>query len=347
MIFNVLLAVGLLLTTLAGSVAPSRSILPSLAAFAYLPLLVANVVMVVLWVLMKRWQFLISVAAVAARWSFVGLFVQVGGTSSVPPAEAHPRRVTLLSYNVHQFRGREDEAMEDEVAAAGFLGLVDTHRPDVLCLQEFAVPHNVQLVDSLMLRGYNHYYTSRTSRAGNPYGTAVFSQMPITYVNCIDRKKVLVELMHDSALFRVCCVHMDSYRFDDADRQGIERARHGEVQASSKRTIEKVKKTILNHESEWNERIAPVVEGTSAPLVLAGDMNDIPSSWLYHQISRKMKDAYCEKGSGFCTTYNGGFPQFRIDMVFHNNGFRTLSYKRLRVPYSDHYPVLTALELTP
>ena len=58
-----------------------------------------------------------------------------------------------------------------------------------------------------------------------------------------------------------------------------------------------------------------------------------------------------------CHTYRGGsehwlpfghnwLPQFRIDMVFHSKEFRTLSYKRLKTSLSDHYPVITSLELT-
>ena len=54
LVINVLLALGLLLTTLAPSVAPSRSIIPSLLAFGYMPLLAANAAMVLLWLLMGK-----------------------------------------------------------------------------------------------------------------------------------------------------------------------------------------------------------------------------------------------------------------------------------------------------
>ena len=75
LILNILLAIGLLLTSVAGSFNPSRFLWPSLLAYGFLPLLAANVLMVLLWGLMKRWQALISIAAIAVRWSIVGLFV--------------------------------------------------------------------------------------------------------------------------------------------------------------------------------------------------------------------------------------------------------------------------------
>ena len=93
LILNILLAVGLLLSTLAGSVSPSRFMPLSLAAYLYLPLLGANLLMVVVWLLMGRWEFLLSVAVIALWWSMVGMYFQVGGTSKVPDREEHPMMV--------------------------------------------------------------------------------------------------------------------------------------------------------------------------------------------------------------------------------------------------------------
>lgn len=346
-ILNVILALGLLLTTLAGVVAPSRTVLPSLAAYGYLPLLAANVLMIVLWLLLKRWSWLLSAAVIALRWATLGFFFQVGGTSKVPDAAEHPYMVSLLTYNVHQFQGTDNQPEQSDGNALEFLSLLKKYQPDVLCLQEYAAPKRVALTDSLTLMGYNHYYGAHTSGRGLPYGTVVFSRLPITYVTRVDSEKLLVELLKDNQRLRVCCIHMDSYRFDDADREEIERMRRGEVQESSRRTLGKVKETIVSHEEEWLQRIKPVVTGSSVPLVLAGDLNDIPGSWLYRQIVEEMHDTFREKGFGYSGTYNGGFPKFRIDMVFHGEGLATLSYKRIKSDMSDHYPVLTSLELTP
>lgn len=345
LVINVILIIGLLLTTLGGVVAPSVSVWPGLMAYGYLPLLAANVLMAVVWLLMRRWECLLPVAAIAVRYTLLPLFFQFGGTAKVPAADEHTAMVKVMSYNVRLFRGSQPQPSATDSNATEFIALVRRHDPDVLCLQEFAAPKTVRLTDSLVLMGYNHYYGTHTASNGLPYGTVVFSRMPITYVNRIDGEKMLVELMHDGRRFRVCAIHMDSYRFDDADLEEIERMTHGDVIHSSGRTMEKVKETILCHEDEWNERIKPVVTESTLPLILAGDLNDIPNSWLYAQIANELKDTYCEKGLGYSNTYNGGFPRFRIDMVFHSEGWRTLSYKRIKTDISDHYPVFTSLEL--
>lgn len=356
LILNAILALGLLLTTLAGVVVPSRTVLPSVAVYGYLPLLAANVLMIVVWLLLRRWTWLLSAVVIALRWAMLGYYFHIGGTSQAPDAEEHPYAVSLMTYNVHQFQGKANQPGQSDSTAREFLALVDRYRPDVLCLQEYAAPKTVALTDSLVLMGYNHYYGAHTSSSGMPYGTVVFSQLPITYVTRVDSEKLLVELHKEGKKLRVCCVHMDSYRFDAADREEIERMRHGEVQQSSRRTLGKVKETILSHESEWMQRIKPVVTDSSLPIVLAGDFNDIPGSWLYRQVVKEMKDAFCESGWGMSITYNGdetplrlldfsGMPRFRIDMVFHGEGISTLGYKRIKSNVSDHYPVLTYLDL--
>lgn len=363
-VINAVLALGLILTTLAGAVAPSRNILPSLLAFGYVPMLLANLVMVLIWVLMGRWELLLSVAAIAVRWGMVPLLMQAGGTSKVPPLDEHPGRVVVMTYNVHQFKGNGKDEVKADSIARRFVDLVRTEAPDVLCMQEYAAVRGVNVTDSLTNLGYNHFFGARTASTGTPYGTTVFSRFPITYVKRLDAEKVLVELLCEGQRLRVVCLHMDSYRFDSDDLEAVERMRHGDVKeyirpadsTSSKhdenrRFFAKVKETILTHEDEWNETVAPVLDECSTPTLVAGDLNDIPWSWLYHQLSRRMTDTFTECGTGFSTTYRIGaddMPRaplsFRIDMVFRSEGLRTLSYKRIKTPLSDHYPVMVAVE---
>ncbi|MBR1765791.1 MAG: endonuclease/exonuclease/phosphatase family protein [Bacteroidales bacterium] len=344
LILNIIAALGLVVTTLAGLVSPSTSILPSVLAYAFLPMLALNVVFVLVWLMMGKWQFLISTAAIAARFSFVGLFFQVGGTSTVPPLDEHPDMVTLMSFNVHLFGGNGYESTPKKENAQAFLQLLREEQPMVLCLQEYGSVKGMSVTDSLELMGYNHYFGSRGSNTA-PANTVVFSKLPITYVKKIDQQKILVEILHGERPFRLLCVHMGSYSFDLNDRAEVEQMAHLRIDSTSRRTLGKAKETVLRHETEWNEQLRPLVADCKMPLLLAGDMNDIPSSWLYKQISLLLDDTYRDKGLGFCTTYNGSFPRFRIDMVFHSPQFSTLSYRRIGNDLSDHYPVLVSLEM--
>ena len=99
---NAILALGLLLTTLAGVVAPSRTVLPSVAVYGYLPLLAANVLMIVVWLLLRRWTWLLSAVVIALRWAMLGYYFHIGGTSQAPENQGRtfssiPLKSLLLS----------------------------------------------------------------------------------------------------------------------------------------------------------------------------------------------------------------------------------------------------------
>lgn len=344
LIINIIAALALILSTLAGVVPPSRTILPSVAAYAFPLLLILNTIAALAWLLARKWHCLISIGAIALRWSFVGFFFQfpsfhTSSSAARPSGDA----VTLMSYNVHNLSGPEFEYSPNDSIALHFLALVRREMPDVLCLQEYCSTRGVALTDSLQLLGYNHHYAS-SGKPDRPSGTAVFSRLPITYVKRIDGLKVMVELMHGQRPLRLLCVHMDSYSFTARDREEIEQMRRGHLDSTSHPTLRKAKQTVLKHETEWRDQLQPIVTECTVPLVVAGDMNDIPGSWLYARMTEHLTDSYRQCGTGFGSTYHGGFPQFRIDMVLHNDQLRTTSYRRLRTKISDHYPLIVTLQ---
>lgn len=345
LIINILAALGLIATTLAGMIAPSSNIYPSVLAYGFIPMLAVNLLFILLWIFMGKWYLLVSVVAIAVRFSFVGAYIQFGGESDVPPADEHPSMVTLLDFNVHNFGGNGLESIPSDSNAAAFLAFLRELQPDILCLQEYHPVSGIKVTDSLERMGYNHYYGAHGSNT-NPYGTVVFSKLPISYVKRIDQQKVMVEIAQGDSRFRLLCVHMDSYSFNTNDRVDIEQMAHLKSDSSSRHTlIAKARGTVLRHEEEWNTLLRPLVTECSLPLLLAGDMNDIPSSWLYTQISKQLRDCFRDEGAGFSATFNDRFLHFRIDMVFHSTEFTTLSYRRIKSPISDHNPLLVSLEL--
>lgn len=57
------------------------------------------------------------------------------------------------------------------------------------------------------------------------------------------------------------------------------------------------------------------------------------------------KDAFVEAGRGFGATYAPLWPLLRIDYVLFPESCKAVSHKIPRVGYSDHYPVITEIEL--
>jgi endonuclease/exonuclease/phosphatase (EEP) superfamily protein YafD len=89
------------------------------------------------------------------------------------------------------------------------------------------------------------------------------------------------------------------------------------------------------------------VENSRIPIIIAGDFNDTPASYIYQQATKMLCDPYVEQGRGFGTTYHGPYPAFRIDYILHSEDIKALSYKRIKTNISDHYPIVVQFDLAP
>lgn len=345
LILNWIAAILLIASTLAGAVRPSAFVGFSLLSYLYFPLLLANVVFVVMWLIFCSKHFLLSTIAIAVRWSFVTAFFQVGGHAEEAPEGKQTLKV--MSFNMHHFYGpyfvdNTDDILDQEELAQAFIGILRKEQPDLLCLQEF-LPytngHEVDVRDSLSALGYSQY-----AAAAPQYGhsaSILWSKLPIIDIQLIDSTcKVRVDLLLGSDTVRVFSLHLKSYQLTGEDHEGLEQFAHGEGDKESGIMVaRKFKHTIMAHDEEW-ETLRPMIEQSPYPVIVAGDFNDTPASYIYRKMTRLLSDSYKEKGKGFGTTYHGRFPAFRIDYIFHSEEFQTLSYKRIKCDISDHYPII-------
>lgn len=342
LIINLFFALALVLSTLAGTLVPSRFVYVSILSYGYLLLLLANVLFIVVWLCLSRWEFLLSVAAIAVRFSFVGLFFQMGGTTEVAPAD---NQLKVMTFNAHGFLGLDsDTLMTADSGARAFLRIVDAEDPDVLCLQEFFSPYRILLADSLKARGFTSSFGVHGHNPNSPQ--MLFTRCRLVQgVEMDGKSKFYADIEKNGHKVRVCVVHLDSYQLSEKDREGFERLTHAKPDSTTRGLLGKFAETARRHEEEWKEELLPLIEKTEIPIIIAGDFNDTPASYIYQQITRHLTDSYVEEGSGFGTTYHGPYPAFRIDYVFHSPALQTLSYKRIKTNISDHYPIVVTLSL--
>ena len=92
------------------------------------------------------------------------------------------------------------------------------------------------------------------------------------------------------------------------------------------------------------EKVAAHMARSPHPVILCGDLNDTPVSYVYQVLSKKLQDSFCERGFGFDFTYAGKIPGLRIDYVLPDETFQILEHQVPALELSDHYPVLVRLE---
>ena len=106
----------------------------------------------------------------------------------------------------------------------------------------------------------------------------------------------------------------------------------------------KMKRSILRRPRQVDQVFSDI-ESCPVEAFVCGDFNDNPMSYTYYRMTRGRKDAFVESGEGFGATYALLWPMLRSDYVMVPDRFEALSCDIPRVGYSDHYPVVSTVEL--
>ena len=340
------LAGALLISYLSVYVPPDRFWLPAFFGLAF-PYLMAPAFLVFLyWLLHLKKEALVLGVVILLGWGHIRHFY------SSPRKQRNVRTAngfTVMTFNVRSFdiytRGKSTHHPEREVIAF----LRKTH-PDILCLQEiYTSPHTVPEKKIISSLDYPYHFISynTTHPNGVRYGMALFSRFPII-------KKGVIRYRGTPNQTQYCdvAVHGDTLRIFNnhlqSTRLGGEKLRlylrNDETQAiRSVKHISVRLKSAYPLRARQVRRLRDSVAASPFPVIVAGDFNDTPVSYTYHQLSKGLTDAFVESGKGFGKTYHGKVPSFRIDYILHDKRFSSCGYRTFHNTLSDHFAVMCTL----
>ena len=195
------------------------------------------------------------------------------------------------------------------------------------------------------MSGYHvEYYMFPT--AGGAFGNITLSRIPVK-----DKGKIKFDESANLAiysdyevngrLFRVYNCHFESY---NVSVSGLMRALVQRDNLAISDTGNRMKRSITRRPKQVDKVFAHI-EQCPLETFVCGDFNDNPMSYTYYRMTRGRKDAFVEAGDGFGATFATLWPVLRIDYVLFPERFKAVSHEIPRVPYSDHYPVVTEIEL--
>lgn len=318
----------------------------------FYPILLAlNIAFIIFWLIRRRRYAILSAICLLLGWnhftSFVGL--SLSGSSG-----DEDQSVNIISYNIYGFFNQEKggKSTRNRWSEAELLDFYQKHRPDIWCLQEFSTAPRYADQYADLIRSKtplkNAYFEPET-------GLAVFSRYPIKGVkihyfgrhNTINGY-LIADIQHGDQTFRLFNIHLQSNAVsqmaNDVAQNG--QLREKETWLQIKGMIGRYRRTAVLRSDQASE-IRELLEESPHPVILCGDFNDVPLSYAYHRISDELTDGFRKKGKGLGTTFHGSLPALRIDYILSSPEFKTLDYRVLKNDLSDHYPVMSTLQLTP
>ena len=344
---NYLFVILLLLTNVSPVLSPDLFWPIALFSLAFPFIVLINFLFFIYWLAVFKRYLFYSLLAMILSYSLILDHLQI--RTSVTQTEEN--QISLLSFNVHNLSNTNINR-GDKVIRNSILQFVDEQNADIICFQEFqSYPtrgvHTVNDFQKKLGHAYVHQFPYLQKNTHEFVDLMlVYSRFPIVDFQdfYMDGKTYgcYVDIDIEGKIHRLFNLHLESNHFD---RNDYEIFSEKDVNLNEKKRnqilllLQKIKK-YSSKRALQARKIRSEIEISPYPVIVAGDLNDVPASFAFHHIKSNLKDAFREKGKGYSNTYNGNLPPMRIDYILVDPKIAILDYQVLEPDLSDHFPII-------
>lgn len=261
--------------------------------------------------------------------------------------------VKIMSWNVQLFKlynWTQNKQLRDEM-----IKFITDEKPDIICFQEYFQAsgdyfETTDILKEKLIAKNIHFSSGTTNHKGHEFGIATFSRFPIIHSGTIRFEKEsnktnlaqFTDIMWNNDTIRIYNIHLASNHLNTQEVDEIMEANNKSWKITRK-WISKLRNGYKQRQKQ-DIQLRKHMEKSPHPIIVCGDMNDVPVSYTYKVISQGLIDAFVSSGSGLGATYNGKLPYLRIDYIFHDKLFRSTAFDVIYKPFTDHFPVSCWLE---
>ncbi len=315
-----------------GDVPPAGNTARAMLVYVLPLLIAANVVFLIYWLVLRRFHWAcMPLITILCCIPYMGTLFQFG--SQDEKADAQPG-MKIVSYNVAMF-GRETSGF----MAQDILSEMKKQKVDIACMQEY----NDFAGDKRNSDSYKEYFPYMV--VGNS-DMVIYSRYPIVKSENIpfemtNNSAMWAEIKYNDQVYRVYNVHLETTGINGALHKAAKQEANGiEVPNNAFMNYVYGKYTVgMIARSGQANQLAMNMRESEVPVIVCGDFNDVPYSYVYNTMLGDKIDGFKECGSGLMNTFRGGKKQVRIDYIFHDKSMEGISYYKKELSYSDHYPI--------
>ncbi len=349
LVINSFSIVTLLFAYLAPFVNPAKNAIPAMFGLFYPALFILNAFFVFYWILRLRYFFLFSFVTILLG---TGLFLEYLRFNKQKPVGVYKDALKVLSYNVRLFDQYKATPGQEFFTRNSIFSLIKDENPDVVCFQEFFHGNEkyfptIGPFTEMVSIPYYHADYIKTVEDWRHYGIATFSKYPIVnqgsihFNNSNTNSGIFTDIVFKKDTIRIFNLHLQSIHFSKADYEFVSEFIDPGVASnfSGSKVIWWKLKSAFKKRSEQAETVRQRIAESPHPVIVCGDFNDTPASYVYRTISKNLEDAFIESGRGIGSTYAGDMPFLRIDYILYSDRLEPYKFQKTKVDYSDHYPV--------
>jgi len=253
-------------------------------------------------------------------------------------------KIKVITFNTRVFNVYFNNG-KDTSSVREMIEWINVQDADIVCLQEFYNDPRSSSFNTLQRisrhNGYHYFHSPKVvNRIGAEVGDVIFSKHPIIRRDEISfgentlNKVIFADIVAGTDTIRVYNMHLQSMHIKEDEIINTEA-----FQSGFKHLIGNLKHGFIQRASQIRTLRRNLVK-CPYPVILCGDLNDLPYSYAYQNLSRKLSNGFTSAGNGFGFTFNGKLFFLRIDNHFFSRELKIHSYKTHReMKCSDHFPV--------
>lgn len=260
--------------------------------------------------------------------------------------QLHPKNegatgLKVLSYNARLFNYKNPPVGSDESSVFSWL---NEHPAEIKVIQEFYQDYTIAGKNALKLLSRNgeldySYHALQGDAQKRSNGMAIFSRYPIVNEGIVFDERnsngaIFADVQVGKDTLRVYNVHLASMSIEAEAFENYDSAKQ-----IYKQTIGKLHQGSLERAKQMNI-LEEHFSNSPHPVILMGDLNELPYSNAYFRLSKTLQNAFELAGRGFGFTFNRILFFLRIDHIFSSPALTPVQFTTHReVDYSDHYPL--------
>lgn len=255
------------------------------------------------------------------------------------PATAPEGSFSVLSQNVRIFNTDKAEYLTDHIEQ--LTEVAQREKVDIVCLQEFREidGHEHRTLENAGFR-YRHFF--RVRKTGSRIGLAIYARYPIskvseTFFSGLNGALFATVQLPNGRKVRIGNIHLQSLGLPSGGLSAVE---------TWKAALRRFRESLVAH-AEQIKTLEKEWEQTAQPVLLCGDFNTTPYSYVYRYLRTSFSNAFENAGRGIGTTYRGKIPFLRIDHQFFSENLHNFSMKTIKQTYSDHHVLVGTYYLSP
>ena len=337
-LINAIAILGLSLSYLSPFVDPQDFWIISFFGLTYTFWLGINIIFLLLWILSFKRRGIYNALILIVGFQFITRNVQFSTNKNISSD------IKICSFNTHV-----QQTYNSDNTSVAIDQYLTNQKYDVALLVEWL--NNKGNINKIAFP-HQHFVNTQEDNLKSAYGLKLVSKHPILncerikYNHSTNNLAVQFDVDVEGQIIRFVGVHLQSNSVSPKDYQTL---MHSDLNNDYKTYafafIDRLKKQSQLRTIQ-TQTILEAIDNSPYPVIILGDFNDTPQSFIYQQFKEGRKDAFVEKGSGWEATYLKPLPFLRIDYIFYDSELVCTDYQSSTSIKSDHSLIEASFQIS-